>query len=262
MIQRVIAPDGVEIACGISGEGPPLVLVHGAGSGSWGFALLRPLLEGRHTIWAVDRRGRGESGDAPEYALEREVADLVSVVRAAGEGAVLLGHSYGGLVAAVAAPELPELPVLLLYEPPMGGALAPADRIARWESLIEAGERELVLREFLGEVGGYRESEIEAMESTPAWELRKQVLHTVPRELRAELGHVLDQQALGGVRTPVLMLLGSESPAWARRSTGAYAQAFPDARVRSLEGHGHGAAASAPELLAAEIADLLSSLQS
>ena len=58
------------------------------------------------------------------------------------------------------------------------------------------------------------------------------------------------------------MLLGSESPAWARRSTGAYAQAFRDARVRALEGHGHGAAASAPELLAAEIADFLSSLQS
>ena len=112
---------------------------------------------------------------------------------------MLLGHSYGG--------SLPQLPPPSFRSCPCSSSTSlrwagrsPRPIESRWESLIEAGERELVLREFLGEVGGYREPEIEAMESTPAWELRKQVLHTVPRELRAELGHVLDEQALGGVR--------------------------------------------------------------
>ena len=50
------------------------------------------------------------------------------------------------------------------------------------------------------------------------------------------------------------MLLGSESPDWARRSTDAYSEAIPNAEVRILEGHGHGATTSGPELLAAEIA--------
>lgn len=260
MIRSVTAPDGVEIACEVSGTGPPLVLVHGAGSGSWGFALLRPLLEPLHTVWAVDRRGRAPSGDAEAYSLDQEVADVVAVLRAAGEGAVLVGHSYGGLLAALAAPELPGLPALALYEPPMGGVLASAERIERWERLIESGERELALREFLGEVGGYGEADIEAMSATPAWELRKQVVHTVPRELRAELGYALDSRALAAVQAPVLMLLGSESPAWAQRSTPAYAEGFPDARVRPLEGQGHGATVSGPESLATELAGFLGSL--
>ena len=53
------------------------------------------------------------------------------------------------------------------------------------------------------------------------------------------------------------MLLGSESPDWARRSTMAYSEAIPHAEVHILEGHGHGANTSGPELLAAEIARFL-----
>jgi hypothetical protein len=49
------------------------------------------------------------------------------------------------------------------------------------------------------------------------------------------------------------MLLGSESPDWARRSTKAYSEAIPDSEVRILEGSGHGATTGDPELLAAEI---------
>jgi pimeloyl-ACP methyl ester carboxylesterase len=54
-----------------------------------------------------------------------------------------------------------------------------------------------------------------------------------------------------GVRC--LLLVGSSSPEWARRSTDAFAAAIPGAEVRRLEGHGHGAAVSGPELLAAEL---------
>jgi pimeloyl-ACP methyl ester carboxylesterase len=49
------------------------------------------------------------------------------------------------------------------------------------------------------------------------------------------------------------MLVGSRSPAWARRSTEAYAAAIPNGEVHTLEGQGHGAATGAPELLASEI---------
>ena len=52
------------------------------------------------------------------------------MVRDAGEGALLFGHSYGGLVAAGAALGL-ELPRLALYEPAMGGGLSTEDTIDR-----------------------------------------------------------------------------------------------------------------------------------
>lgn len=45
----------------------------------------------------MDRRGRGGSGDASTYAIDREFEDVVAVVEAAGEPASLLGHSFGAV---------------------------------------------------------------------------------------------------------------------------------------------------------------------
>jgi pimeloyl-ACP methyl ester carboxylesterase len=258
VVRHVTTPAGLEIACDVSGSGRPLVLVHGAGSARWGFDLLRPQLEDRFRVIAIDRRGRGDSGDAEgPYAIESEFEDVAAVVRDAGEDALLFGHSYGALVAAGAAPLIEGLPRLVLYEPPMGGVLAEPDRIDRWESLIESGDAEVQVREFLDLIGGYTDEEIEQMRATPAWELRKQVAPTVPRELRAEGALRLEQLGLGLLGIPVLMLVGSESPDWARRSTTGFAQTLPQAEVHTLEGCGHGGSVSAPELVAREIADFL-----
>jgi pimeloyl-ACP methyl ester carboxylesterase len=152
VLRHVEGADGVRIACESSGSGPPLVAVHGAGSARWSFDMLRPHLEDRFTVIAIDRRGRGDSTDGPEYSLETECDDVAAVVRDAGDGALLFGHSYGGLVAAGAAVRL-GLPRLALYEPAMGGGLTSEDTIDRWERLIQGGERDTVTREFLQEIG-------------------------------------------------------------------------------------------------------------
>jgi pimeloyl-ACP methyl ester carboxylesterase len=258
VLRHVTSPDGVSIACEVSGEGRPLVLVHGAGSARWSFDLVRPQLDSRFTVIAIDRRGRGDSSDGEDYTVEREFEDVAAVMRDAGDGAMLVGHSYGALIAAPTAQRLDGLPRLVLYEPPMGGVLAEPERIDRWERLITDGERDAMLREFFREIAGYRDHEIDELAQSPVWELRKQVLPTLPRELRAESAFELDREALGRLDVPTLMLLGSASPDWARRSTDVYSEAIPNAEVRILEGHGHGATTSGPELLAAEIAGFLS----
>ena len=258
MLRHVTTPGGVRIACEVSGEGPPVVLVHGAGSARWSFDMVRPHLEERFTVIAVDRRGRGDSTDSDEYALEREYEDVAAVVRDAGEGAALVGHSYGGLVAAGAARLLEGLPKLALYEPPMGGVLADADTIDRWERLIRDGHRDGMMREFFHEVAGYDDPAIDELARSPLWEARKRVTPTLPRELREELVHRLEAEALGSVETPVLLLVGTESPDWAVRSTGAYEEALPDVERHELEGHGHGANVTGPELLADELTSFLS----
>ena len=252
MLRHVEAPDGVAIACEVSGEGPPLVLVHGAGSARWSFDAVRPHLEPSFTVIAIDRRGRGDSGDGGEYALEREFEDVAAVVRDAGHGAVLMGHSYGGLVAAGAA-QLLDLPRLALYEPAMGGALSTPDTIERWERLIEEGNRDTALREFFRDIAGYDEDAIEELVRGPVWEARRQIVPTVPRELRAELAHQFDPDTLGALGMPVLLLVGSESPAWAVRSVDAHAEAMAGAERRTLDGHGHSANMTGPDLLAGEL---------
>ena len=256
VLEHVRTPDGVEIACEVSGQGPPLVVVHGAGSARWGFGALRPLVEDRFTVIAVDRRGRGHSTDGDGYAVEREFEDVVAVMRAAaadGAEPLLFGHSYGALVSAGAAPLIEGLPRLVLYEPPMGGVLAEPAVTDRWEALIRDGERDAVVSEFLGDIGGYTQAEIDELQASELWELRKVVAHTIPRELRAESGYELNRAALAELDIPVLLFVGSESPEWAKRSTAAYADALPNVTVRTLEGQGHGALAAAPELVASEL---------
>jgi pimeloyl-ACP methyl ester carboxylesterase len=104
------------------------------------------------------------------------------------------------------------------------------------------------------DIGGYTDNEIEAMQGTPAWQARLDASPTVPRELRAERAFGIDALRLGDLAAPTLVLVGSESPDWARRSTQAFAATIPGAELHTLEGHGHGAAVSGPELLAAELA--------
>jgi pimeloyl-ACP methyl ester carboxylesterase len=253
VLRHVTAPDGVRLACDVAGDGPPLVMVHGAGSARWSFDLVRPHLEPRFTVWALDRRGRGDSGDGDGYSLEREFEDVEAVVREAGTDAFLFGHSYGGLVSAGAAIRLGRLPRLMLYEPPMGGVLADEAWIERYEAHIAAGRRNAAVRVFMHDVGGYSQEELDEMEGTPFWRARLEAAHTPPRELRAERDFTIGRLGLHTLDAPCLLLVGSESPAWARRSTDAFAAAIRHAEVQTLEGHGHGAAMSGPEVLAAEL---------
>ena len=258
LLREVTTPDGVQIACEVSGEGTPLVMVHGAGSGRWGFDLLRPHLEDKFEVWSIDRRGRGDSTDGDEYALERELYDVGAVVREAGDGAFLFGHSFGALLCAAASAGFgaagEDRPArLALYEGPMGGALASEDWIDRFEANVNADRTDQAMRDFMSDVGGYTDAEIEVMQGTPYWEARLAAAPTVTRELRAEHAVELEELHLEWVAAPTLLLVGSRSPAWAKRSTDAYAAVLPKMEVIVLDGQGHGASMSAPAMLASEL---------
>lgn len=100
---RVTSRDGTQIAYWTSGEGPPLVVVHGTTADHTRWRPLLPCLEPHATVHALDRRGRGASGDAPDYDVAREFEDVAAVVdavaQASGSAVDVLGHSYGGLCA-------------------------------------------------------------------------------------------------------------------------------------------------------------------
>ena len=90
-----------------TGGGPPLILVHGASADHTTFRVVGPRFAERFTVHAIDRRGRGASGDGPAYAIEREYEDVAAVAEtlAAGSGTAVavFGHSYGGRCALGAA---------------------------------------------------------------------------------------------------------------------------------------------------------------
>ena len=140
----VVSQDGTPIAVSQSGEGPPLVLIHGAAADHNRWAPVLPGLEERFTVFAIDRRGRGRSGDASDYALEREYDDVVAVVESAGDGASVLGHSYWGICAVEAALLTDRIRKLVLYEPPMRFLKSPSmsstgsRRCSRQSTMISA----------------------------------------------------------------------------------------------------------------------------
>jgi pimeloyl-ACP methyl ester carboxylesterase len=63
-MEKIISPDGTSIAYCRTGVGPPLVLVHGTTASHTRWDPILATLEAQFTVYAVDRRGRGESGDS------------------------------------------------------------------------------------------------------------------------------------------------------------------------------------------------------
>ena len=254
--ESVTSNDGIPIACWRSGEGTPLVLVHGTAADHNRWAPVLPAFEQRFTVSAVDRRGRGSSGDAGDYAIEREFEDVAEVVDSVGESAVVLGHSYGALCALEAALLTSNVRKLVLYEPAMnvsGEGVYPLEVVDRLEALLEAGDRDGVVATTMREVAGLPPETVEYMRSQPAWQARVDAAHTIPRELRAVKAYRFDPQRFGDLGVPTLVLSGSESPAALRRAAEAVDEALPDSRSVVMTGHGHAAMDTGTELFTSEV---------
>jgi pimeloyl-ACP methyl ester carboxylesterase len=256
-VERVASSDGTAIAYERSGSGPPLVLVHGTSVERFSFRFVEPLLSERFTVYAIDRRGRGESGDSRAvYSIEQEFADIAAVVDSLAEPADLFGHSYGATVALGAASLAGNLRRLILYEPAPGVPQIEAELLSRLDVLLAKDEREQLLSAFLTEAG-LDSGALDRLRASPVWEMRVASAHTIPRELRAEESYRPDPDTFSSLSLPVLLLLGSESPEWAKRGTEVAESALAESRVKVLEGEGHLAIMTAPELVAGAVARFL-----
>ncbi|MBI2822003.1 MAG: MTH1187 family thiamine-binding protein [Acidobacteria bacterium] len=247
--------DGTLIAWSRRGEGPPLVLIHGTDGDGSRWVPVTPALARRFTLVALDRRGRGASGDAAGYSLKREVDDVAAVIDAAGPPVVLLGHSFGAICALeAAARRASAVSHLILYEPPINTAQASIDAreelISRLQAMLDAGDGEGVVRTFLRErvLAGAREPA--SLRSLPA---RGATAHTILRELRAIQSYRFQPERFARLQVPVLLLLGGNSPSYLKAATEALRAVLPDNRLAILPGQGHIAMDAAGELFTSEV---------
>ena len=264
--RTVDAPDGTRIAVFESGAGPALVLVHGATADHTTWRTSGPLLGARHRLHAIDRRGRGASGDGPPdepYAIEREYDDLIavaeSVASAAGGQVDVVGHSYGGRIALGAALRSPAIRRVVSYEgaPPadVGPGYQDADRgtLRRVEALVAAGDRDEALTTFMREIVGMPADELGAFRANPIWPRRAAAVDTTIRELRAEVDPAAGLAALGAVRRPVLQILGGASAEPFATATRALDARLRDGRVVTIDGARHAAHHTHPEAFVAAV---------
>jgi pimeloyl-ACP methyl ester carboxylesterase len=101
--QTALTPDGTSIAWSRTGNGDPVVLVHGITEAAASFEPVTALLAATHEVIALDLRGHGESSAADTYDLAAMAGDVATVCAAAGVNRPhLVGHSLGGAVVTAA----------------------------------------------------------------------------------------------------------------------------------------------------------------
>jgi pimeloyl-ACP methyl ester carboxylesterase len=224
-----------------------LLLVHGTTADHTTFRVFGPLLAASRPTFAMDRRGREASGDAPDYAIEREFEDVAAVsdlLAAAGEAPIdVLGHSYGGRCAMGAALLTGSIRRVVSYEgavPPGVGTGLP-ELLGLLERLEAEDRREELLRVFLTEVVEMTAAEWEAFRASPAWPARLAAAHTIVRELRAGSGPGDAWERYGALTIPVLQLLGSESAPIFRAGAEALDARLAGGRIAVIAGGRHNA---------------------
>jgi len=231
------------------GDRPPLLLVHGATADHTTWRAVGPLLAASRRVFAMDRRGRGASGDAAEYLIEREYEDIAAVAASlaadpGSEGVDVAGHSYGGRCALGASLLTQRIRRVVVYE----GAPVPSGMSYRPDGLLETvrgalhrGANEEALTTFLAGIVGMSDAELDAYRANPVWPARVAAAHTILREVEAEASPAASLEALGKVSVPVLLLLGSTSRSPFRIGTDALAGRLAHAQVHVIEGAAHAA---------------------
>jgi len=146
--KRVVGDGGVELATwDLGGDGPPLLLAHGTGFHAKMWEPLAGPLRSAYRVWALDHRGHGASGHAPDRDYsdwDRLARDLLAVADSVGGGGQLLGvgHSLGGAVALRAEQLRPgTFGALYCYEPVV---LAPGVNAGTAELSMIARQRRAV----------------------------------------------------------------------------------------------------------------------
>jgi pimeloyl-ACP methyl ester carboxylesterase len=227
-METVTSKDGTTIAFDRLGDGPPVILVCGGSTDRSANAPLADLLAEHFTVSNYDRRGRGDSGDTPPYAVERELEDIDVLIDAAGGSAFLYGTSSGGALALEAAASGLAITKLAMWEPPFSldeSSRPPTDQVERYNEMISAGRRGDAVEYFMTKVVGLPSEFVAYARTQPFWQEQETLAHT---------------------------LAGGESFPFMRETARALADVIPDAQSRILEGQEHNVdpSALAPVLVA------------
>ncbi|MFJ6837210.1 alpha/beta fold hydrolase [Streptomyces sp. NPDC091209] len=242
-MRKVVSRDGTTIAYDKSGEGPPLVLLNGAFRDHTIFDELVPELAQHCTVYAYDRRGRGQSGDAPEYAVEREIEDLQAVIEEAGGSAAVFAGSTGANVALQAALAGTPIAKLALHEPFFrveGFPKPPSNSAETLRAILEEGDRRDEAAEyFLGPVLGLTPDDVAQWRRSPIWAMNEANAHTLLYDVTICGDFTVPAGRLAGFRTQTLVLNSDSTSAWLRAAAAATAAALPNGRGLELPGSWH-----------------------
>ena len=233
------------------GSGERVVCVHGSLSwGTYAFRAQRPLAD-THALVLPDRRGYGASPATGPADFEVDAGDVAALL---ADGAHLVGHSYGAVVALLAAARRPEAVRTLTVVEPAALAIARGDpaveQLVQRLSELDAAAAGLTPAEFVLrflEALGYRRGV--DMPERPALTARSAHAATATMTERPPWEAEIPLDALAGAGRPTLVVSGrwdnlaAGEHALGRRAFGAVGDALTealDARRAVIDGWAHG----------------------
>ena len=226
-----IAANGLEIAYGVDGAGPPLVLLHGASSsGEADFGRVLPALRGGFRCHVPDARGQGRTrwDAAAGFRYEWLVDDVVAFVDALGlETFHLLGFSMGGATAlgfAVRHPERLRTLVLVGIAPER----QPRASVAR--RLFDAARIEADDPEWAAELSARHDP----VQGRGAWQ---RLLPAIARDVASQ--ELQGPADLVRIDCPVMLVVGDRDPFVPADQAWRLKRQLPDARLLVAPDCGH-----------------------
>ncbi|MFI1683056.1 alpha/beta fold hydrolase [Streptomyces sp. NPDC020607] len=241
-MRKVVSQDGTTIACRSTGDGPPIVLMNGAFRDHTIFDALVPELEPHCTVHVYDRRGRGQSGDAPQYAVEREIEDLAAVIDDAGGQAVVFAGSTGANLALEAALAGVPITKLALHEPYFRIAphpKPPADCMDTLKALLAQDRRGETAEYWLRELLGLSAETIADWRQAPLWATNEANAHTLLYDTTILGDFEVPAARLATLRTPALVVNSDATGDWLRDAARATAAVLPNGWGMQLPGSWH-----------------------
>lgn len=260
-IHRAVSADGTEIAGRVVGQGPPLVLLHGAlFDGETAFDELLPHLTDRCTCFLPSTRGRGLSANSDEFTGERLLEDVLAFVNSIQQPVPIFGWSGGGMMALGAAASSGAISSVIAYEPAVLEEWDEkflgefSDTVARMNMEVEQGRPAEAARLFMPLV--CNDEEVEALFAKGLDEV---AAADVPADLRLfehltpAAPSMTDPDLLATITVPILLLEGEHTKPVFTRGNRYVAEHAPNAENRIIPGAGHAGPALAGEAVATEL---------
>jgi pimeloyl-ACP methyl ester carboxylesterase len=248
-MDKVHSQDGTTIAFNRSRRGPAVILVCGGSVDHTSNAPLAAQLAEHFSVCNYHRRGRGESGDTPPYAIAREVEDIEAVVSAAGGSACLYGSSSGGVLALEAARQIgAHITKLALWEPPFipeGYPRPPADTAKTYTELVAAGRPGDAVEFFLVRVVGMPPEFVAQARQAPWWPAHEALAHTLAYDAMIMGDYALPNERVAAIKIPTLVMDGGASFPSMHETADAMVKLLPKGQRSTLAGQQHNVAAEA-----------------
>lgn len=246
-MNRIQSADGTAIAYSVQGEGPGLLIIHGAFRASQHYQRLADELSGKLTVYLMDRRGRNQSGPLnDDYSLKKASQDAIAILQQ-HRIPYLFGHSFGAVTALHVAKEYP-LAKLAVYEP---ASLSRMDLrwFPRFERLIQQDELVAASVAFIKgmQMGGIMqwlpnrilEALFRRMAVGEDWETNCRLLRTVPADFRAAMQEQPGFEQFRDVSVPTLVLGGTSTTVYLKAALADVARSLPNCRTVMLRGLNH-----------------------